>query len=49
MPARPPQTFTARQRAALRDIIAGLTGRSADLLPYEEVKCKLKGRVSSKR
>jgi nucleotide-binding universal stress UspA family protein len=39
----------ARNQAALTDIIARLTGRSADLLPYEEVRRKLRGRVSPKR
>jgi nucleotide-binding universal stress UspA family protein len=39
----------ARRQAALRGIIARLTGRSTDLLPYEEVRRKLKGRVSPKR
>jgi nucleotide-binding universal stress UspA family protein len=39
----------ARQQGALRDIVARLTGQPADLLPYEEVRRKLKGRVSSRR
>jgi nucleotide-binding universal stress UspA family protein len=39
----------ARKRAAMRDIVARLTGRSADLLDYEDVKRKLKGRVTGRR
>ncbi|MBK9711084.1 MAG: universal stress protein [Kouleothrix sp.] len=39
----------ARKRAAMRDIVARLTGRPADLLPYEEVRRKLRGHVSGRR
>jgi nucleotide-binding universal stress UspA family protein len=39
----------ARKRAAMRDLLARLTGRSDDLLSFEEVKQKLKARVSARR
>jgi nucleotide-binding universal stress UspA family protein len=39
----------ARRRAALEEITAHLTGKSADLLSYEEVRRKLKAREASPR
>jgi nucleotide-binding universal stress UspA family protein len=39
----------ARRRAAMEQILARLTGKSADLLSYEEVRQKLKVRSSGKQ
>ena len=39
----------ARRQASMRDIVARLTGRPADLLPYEDVRRKLKGHLSARR
>jgi nucleotide-binding universal stress UspA family protein len=39
----------ARRRAAMRDIVARLTGQPADLLSYDEVRRKLKGHISGRR
>ena len=39
----------ARRRAALEQIMARLTGRSADLLSYEEVRQKLKAKGGGRR
>jgi nucleotide-binding universal stress UspA family protein len=39
----------ARQRAALYDLIARLTGRSDDLLAFEDVRRKLRAMVSPRR
>ncbi len=39
----------ARQRADLQEILARLTGKSVDLLPYEEVRRKLNARTMSGR
>lgn len=36
----------ARRQAAIEYIMARLSGRSAQLLPYDEVRQMLKGRVS---
>src|SRR3990170_6985301 len=39
----------ARQQAALEAIMARLTGRSVDLLPYDEVRQKLRAREAGLR
>jgi nucleotide-binding universal stress UspA family protein len=39
----------ARKRAAMQDLIARMTGRRDDLLSFEDVRRKLKARVSPKR
>ncbi|MCW5851352.1 MAG: universal stress protein [Anaerolineae bacterium] len=39
----------ARQQGTIQDILARLTGRSNDLLSYEEVRRQLKGHVIGKR
>lgn len=39
----------ARRRAAMRELIARLTGHSTDLLSFEDVRQKLKAQVSAKR
>lgn len=39
----------ARRRAGLQAIVSRLTGRSAELLSYEEVRQKLRGRETSSR
>jgi nucleotide-binding universal stress UspA family protein len=39
----------ARKRAAMRSLLARLTGRSNDLLSFDEVRQKLKATVSGKR
>ena len=36
----------ARRRAAIEQVMARLRGRSVDLLPFDEVRSKLKGRVA---
>ena len=37
----------ARRRAALQSVVARLTGKSAELLSYEGVRRKLRGREKS--
>jgi hypothetical protein len=39
----------ARKRAALRDLIGRLTGRSVDLLAFEDVRRRLRAMVSPRR
>jgi nucleotide-binding universal stress UspA family protein len=39
----------ARARAAMSDLIARITGKSSDLLSYEDVRHKLKAQVSGRR
>src|SRR5262245_35141808 len=39
----------ARKRAAMRDLIGRLTGRSSQLLPFEDVRRKLRATVSPRR
>ncbi len=39
---------SARQKAALRDVIARITGSSTELLSYDEVRTKLKAQVGPK-
>jgi nucleotide-binding universal stress UspA family protein len=39
----------ARKRAAIRDLIGRLTGRSIDLLAFEDVRRKLRARVGPRR
>jgi nucleotide-binding universal stress UspA family protein len=41
--------YSARRRAALEEIMARLTGKSVDLLSYEDVRQKLKARGSAER
>lgn len=36
----------ARRRAALQSVVARLTGKSAELLSYEDVRRKLRGAIS---
>lgn len=39
----------ARRQAALQDVLARFTGKSNDLLPFEEIRQKLRARQSSSR
>lgn len=39
--------YDARRRAALEEILAKLTGKSADLLSFEEVRQKLKAKIGA--
>ena len=41
--------YSARRKAAIESIVAAFTGRSADLLPYNEIRNKLRAIESSRR